>query len=387
MPYFHWTMPLRKGLCPRERFDPETKKRDAVEGSEGGIREEYKRYTFMKIVFMIAMVIALFLIAGYEITIGARDLSISDVYGILYDHITGKTHAFGTMEWIDDYTVWNHRLPRVAMGVIAGAGLAIGGAAMQSIVKNPLADPYTTGISSGAVFGVSVALVLGFSVGSSLGQYGIVLNAFIFGLIPVGIIVLVSRFGNMSPATLILSGVAISYLFRALSTFLLVSSDTDTIAHAYIWQIGTLKDAVWGDIPLMFAVTLIGVVFLILSSRKLNVLTLGDESAKSLGLDAEGFRIICLVIISVMTAAIVSFAGIIGFVGLVVPHIARMFLGGDNKYVIPASVIIGPVLLLAADTLARILIQPNELPVGIVMSFIGGPLFLLLILRQKKDVW
>jgi len=358
----------------------------ASETSESRM-EKYRKYVLVKIFFIVVMIAALIIIAGYAITIGARDLSILDVYSILYKHITGTVYDIGTQGFIDDYLVWNQRLPRVLMGIIVGVGLAVGGAAMQSVVKNPLADPYTTGISSGAVFGVSVALVLGFSVGSSIGQYGIVLNALVFGLIPVGIILLVSRFSNMSPATLILSGVAISYLFRAMSTLLLVASDSETIAHAYIWQIGTLKNAVWGDLPLMAFVTVLSSIFLILSSRKLNVLTLGDENAKSLGLDAEGFRIICLVIISVMTAAIVSFTGIIGFVGLVVPHIARMFLGGDNKYVIPASIIIGPVLLLAADTLARILVYPSELPVGIVMSFIGGPLFLFLIIRQKREVW
>ena len=351
------------------------------------MKEGYRRYIMMKLLFIILCILAVILIAGYGITIGARDLSILDVYRILYNHIRGATYIPGTLEWMDDYIVWNIRLPRVLMAIIAGAGLAVGGATMQSVVKNPLADPYLTGISSGAVFGVSVALVMGFTLGSSIGQYGIVMNAFVFGLIPVWVIVMVSRFTNMSPATMILAGIAISYLFRALSTLLLVGADVETISRAYIWQIGTLQNATWDGLLLMFIITTIGALFLMISSRKLNLLTLGDESAKSLGLDAEGFRVLCLIVISIITASIVAFTGLIGFVGLVVPHIARMALGSDNKYVIPTSVILGAALLLATDTFARIAIYPNELPVGIVMSFIGGPLFLLLIIRQKKEVW
>lgn len=356
-------------------------------GENNQLKENYKKYTFRKVLF-IAICLALIIIAaGYGATIGAREIGFFDVYGIIFDHLRGMTYPLGSVEWWDDYIIWDQRLPRILMAVIAGASLAIGGAAMQSLLKNPLADPYTTGISSGAVFGVTIALVLGLSITSSIAQYGIVLNAFLLGLAPVGVIVLVSRFSNSSPATMILAGVALSYLFRSLSTLLMVSTDVETLATAYLWQIGTLEDATWSSLPLMFGITVIGSLFLTFTSRQLNLLTLGDESAKSLGLNADNYRLLCLVIIAVMTASIISYTGIIGFVGLVAPHIVRAIVGGDNKYVIPASMVFGALFLLLADVVARLVVSPAELPVGIIMSFIGGPLFLYIIIRQKKEVW
>lgn len=357
------------------------------DGAKAQLKEGYRRYTFRKIIFITTCIALAVVAAGYAATLGAREIAFFDVYRIIFDHIMGATYELGSVDWIDDYVIWNQRLPRVIMALIAGAGLAIGGAAMQSLVKNPLADPYTTGISSGAVFGVTIALVLGLSFTSSISQYGIVLNAFLLGLAPVGVIVIVSRVSNASPATMILAGVALSYLFRSLSTLLLVSTDADTIASAYLWQIGTLENASWSGLPLMFGVTVAGSLFLMFTSRQLNILTLGDESAKSLGLNAENYRILCLILIAVMTASIISFTGIIGFIGLVAPHVVRSLIGGDNKYVIPASMIFGAAFLLIADIAARSVVAPAELPVGVIMSFIGGPIFLYIIIRQKREVW
>lgn len=351
------------------------------------LRMEYRRHILWKMLIIILIVAAIFAVAGITLTLGGRDIGFTAVYRILLDHLGGAAYAIGTPAWWDDYIVWNVRLPRILVAVVAGAGLAVGGAAMQAVVKNPLADPYTTGISSGAVFGVAVALTLGFGAGTRIGSYGLMVNAFIFGLVPMTVIVLMSRFTKTSPATMILAGIAMTYMFSALSTLLLVTSDTETIQRAYLWQIGSLENATWSDVPLMFAVTLIGSIFLMLSTKKLNLLTLGDESAKSLGLDAENFRVLILVVLSVMTAAIIGSLGVIGFVGLVSPHIVRAAIGSDNRYLIPAAALFGALLMLAADLIARIVIHPGEIPVGLVMSFIGGPLFLLLILRSKKGVW
>ncbi|MDR0524115.1 MAG: iron ABC transporter permease [Candidatus Methanoplasma sp.] len=358
-----------------------------AEGEDTAFRDGYRRYTARKLLFIACIALGIFIVSGVALTIGGRDIGFFQVYGIALDHLGGATYAQGSSEWWDDYIVWNIRLPRIAMAIVAGAGLAVGGAAMQAVVKNPLADPYTTGISSGAVFGVAVALVLGFSASSGFGGYGLVVNAFLFGLIPAGAIIFISRFSSASPVTIILAGIALSYLFTALSTLLLVTANTETLQQAYLWQIGTLQGAVWSDLPLMAAATLAGSVFMMLSTKKLNLLTLGDDSAKSLGLDAEGFRMLILVALSMMTASVIGFTGIIGFVGLVSPHIMRIFLGSDNRYILPASAMFGALFLLAADLASRMLIYPGEIPVGIVMSFVGGPLFLLLIITSKKGVW
>ncbi|NLU46229.1 MAG: iron ABC transporter permease [Euryarchaeota archaeon] len=351
------------------------------------LKKEYRHHIVWKMSFIALIVAAIFAAAGVTLTLGGRDIGFVEVYRILFDHLGGVAHVTGTPAWWDDHVVWNVRLPRILVAIVAGAGLAVGGAAMQAVVRNPLADPYTTGISSGAVFGVAVALTLGFGAGTRIGSYGLMVNAFIFGLVPMTVIVLMSRFTKTSPATMILAGIAMTYMFSALSTLLLVTSGTETIHRAYLWQIGSLENATWSDVPLMFAVTLIGSIFLMLSTKKLNLLTLGDESAKSLGLDAENFRVLILVVLSVMTAAIIGSLGVIGFVGLVSPHIVRAAIGSDNRYLIPAAALFGALLMLAADLIARIVIHPGEIPVGLVMSFIGGPLFLLLILRSKKGVW
>jgi iron complex transport system permease protein len=351
------------------------------------LRENYHSYTMRKLLFIAVTIIAIFIIAGAALTLGGRDIGFVQVYQILFDHIMGATYTPGTEEWWDDYIVWSVRLPRILIAIVAGAGLAIGGAAMQVVVKNPLADPYTTGISAGAVFGVAIALVLGFTAGSTIGDYGLVINAFLFGLIPAGVIIIISKFTNTSPATMILAGIAMSYMFTALSTLLLVTANTETIQQAYLWQIGSLENVNWSDLPLMFVITLIGGIFMMFSTKKLNILTLGDDSARSLGLDAENFRILVLIILSVMTASVIGFIGIIGFIGLISPHIVRIFLGSDNKFVLPASAIFGAAFLLMADLISRVIVYPGEVPVGVIMSFIGGPLFLILILRSKKEMW
>ncbi|WP_400203454.1 FecCD family ABC transporter permease [Candidatus Methanomassiliicoccus intestinalis] len=351
------------------------------------LKEEYHGYVFKKIIFIIFCCLVVLIVAGIAATLGGRDIGFFEVYELIYNHLCGVSYPSGSVEWWDDYAVWNIRLPRIIMAVIAGVALAVGGVAMQSVMNNPLADPYTTGISSGACFGAIAALVMGLTISSVLGQYGIVTNAFLCGLVPALIIIFISRYSNGSPATMILAGTAISYVFNALNTLVLVSSDADDISAAYLWQIGSLDGASWGDLPLMFVITLMGSVFIGLSARKLNVLTLGDNSAKSLGLDAANFRMILLILLSVMTAAIVCYTGIIGFVGLVAPHIVRMVIGADNRYLIPASMAFGAALLLSADVIARVIVSPSSLPVGVIMAFLGGPLFLYLILKKKKEVW
>lgn len=352
--------------------------------SSEDMKEQYHSYILRKILFIIFCVSFVIVLGGYALTIGGREIAHFDVYIILWEHLNGVTHPRGSPEWWDDYIIWDVRLPRILMAIIAGIGLSVCGATMQSMLKNPLADPYTTGMASGAVFGAVVAIVLGMSFTTAMGMYGIVGNAFIGGLIPAFVIITISKFTRSTPATIILAGIAISYMFNALKTLLLITTDVENIQTAYIWQIGTVQDAVWADLPLMFSITLMGSIFLFYTSRQLNLLILGDESAKSLGLNVSQFRTVCLILLSIMIASIVSFTGIIGFVGLVAPHMVRMVLGADNRFIIPGSMALGAALLLAADVVGRTIVAPGELPVGIIMSFIGGPIFLYLIIRQKK---
>jgi iron complex transport system permease protein len=348
------------------------------------IDKEYKKYIMNKWILIIVCILATISMVGISITIGDYPIGIGEAYRILWDHLTNNIST-DTIGVIKDHVVWNLRLPRILIAIIAGVGLAVAGAAMQSTLKNPLADPYTTGISSGAAFGATLAICYG--TGFATGNASIVLNAFIFSLIPTAMIIIISAVKKVSPVSMILAGIAVMYIFNAMTTVLRLWADPDSLAAVYRWQVGSFEGLNWGDIPLMFAVTVVGSLFIFLVSNKLNVLATGDENAKSLGINASEMRIICLLVVSLVTASIVSFTGIIGFVGIVAPHVVRIFIGSDNRYLIPASAAFGAALLLAADLIGRTIISPAVLQVGVVTAFLGGPLFLYLIIRQKKETW
>ncbi len=349
-------------------------------------KEEYHRYIFRKILYISVLAVAVFLCAGYSITLGGRDIGMLDVYRVLFDHIMGAEYELATPEWWDDYIVWDLRLPRVLVAIVAGMALSVCGTVIQSMVKNPLADPYTTGISSGAVCGVAIALVLGLTASATDSDLGVLINAFLFGMIPAGVIILLSRGKSVSPATIILCGIAMSYLFSAFSTLLMLVSDAETIANIYKWQIGSLEGVTWKTLPLMTFFTVAGSIISLILANRLNILSTGDNNAKSLGLDVDTIRTICLVVTSLMTAAVTCYIGIISFLGLVAPNLTRMIIGSDNKYLIPASMLAGSAILLLADTASR-LITSASVPVGVVMSFIGGPIFLIIILINRREVW
>jgi len=350
------------------------------------VEEQYFSYIWKKVLLCIVMLVALIIITGIALTYNGYDeIGFFESYRYIFDHLMGKTYTFRSYEWNVDYILWNRYLPRILMAIIAGVALAMSGVAMQSLMNNPLADPYTVGISDGACFGAVAALVVGFGT-ASLGQsLGLVTSAFICGLVPAFVIIFLARIVTLTPATSILVGVALSYIFSGLESALMVTTDTDTLAAAYLWQIGSIGGTTWNDLLFPFVISVICSIFLMFSSNKLNLLALGDDSATSLGLNVDNFRTLTMIIVSVTVAAIVSFCGIIGFVGLIAPHIIRMLIGGDNKYLIPASMLCGALFIQFADLLARVLIYPDELRVGLICSIIGAPIFLYIILKKKKN--
>lgn len=356
----------------KEAPDPSTK--------TGAMISEYRNYVWRKYLFIIAMCVIAFVVGVYSLTLGGYETSFLDTLQTLFNHITGNV----TDETADHF-IWNLRLPRVLLGVLTGVGLAIVGSTMQSVLKNPLADPYTTGISSGASFGATLAIIVGFSfVG---GDFAIIVNAFIFSLIPVGVILMLSKMRHASPTTMILSGIAVMYIFSSLTTFIQLRADPDDLKYVYTWGVGSLGYASWDMLPICFAFTSVGVAVMMIMAAMLNVLSSGDDTAKTLGLDASKFRIIGLLVASLTTAGLVSFTGPIGFVGLVAPHVARIFVGSDNRFLLPASAAFGTAMLLLADMLGRVIVAPGVLQVGVVMAFIGGPVFLWILMRQKSEVW
>lgn len=356
---------------------------------EVSFKEEYRRHVSFKIIVIAFFAILTIILFFVSITVGTRDLTIEQVYSLLFDHLSGVTYDIRTQYdlWFDDNIVWNYRLPRAIFAIIAGASLSVAGVAMQSVMKNPLADPYTTGISSGALLGVAISMILGFRAGSGgMDGFGTVLNSMIFSMVPVAMIYLLSPMMR-SPATLILAGTAVSYLFSSLTSILLVTTDTETLAHVYRWQVGSFTDLSWDAIPLVFVICVVGTSLLMLLSGKLNLMTMEDKDAKALGLDSEKLRLLCLLVLSFMAASIISYAGIIGFVGLVIPHMVRLAIGSDTRFVIPASLGIGAAFMLGCDIISRAVDVSASIPVGVVTSFIGSPIFLYLIIRQKRGMW
>jgi len=355
----------------------------AVVSDRDALKREYYRALSKRLILLTVCIIGILLFIGLFSLSVFDSITLQETYEIIWNHIIGNNdYEPRSMEWWADRYIWNRSIPHILVAVIAGCSLAICGALMQSLMANPLADPYTTGISSGACFGAVTAIITGITFSSISGEMGIVTNAFIGAMIPALIIILISARVRMTPATIILIGTGISYFFNSMVTYLMITTDADTLKTAYIWQIGSLDGMTWDSVPLMFAVTFVGTILVLLSWRKLNLMSLGDESAVSLGLDVHKFRILCLILMSLMTAGVVSYVGIIGFIGLVAPHIVRMVIGGDNKYVIPLSMAVGTLLLLFADYVAM---QFTNLPVGVVMSLIGSPVFLILILYNRKS--
>ncbi|MDO5862417.1 MAG: iron ABC transporter permease, partial [Thermoplasmata archaeon] len=318
---------------------------------EGDVREDgdfrdqivdYDKALWKKIVFICVCVIAAFLVAGYALTVGEFSISFLDTYVTLWNHINGTI-----VDTRADFVVWDYRLPRILTGILSGAGLAAAGAVMQTILRNPLADPYTTGLSSGASFGATLAVGLGISVAGA--SYAIVMNAFIFSLVPIAVIIFVSKLKSATPTTMIMAGIAVMYIFNAINTMIRLWLDPDTQAYLYSWSVGSLESSSWDEIGIMAFLTIVIIAILIILARRLNVLSTGDELSRSIGVNPETMRMIALILVSLLTAGIVSFTGLIGFVGLVCPHIARIFVGSNNRFLIPASAVFGSVLVLVAD--------------------------------------
>ncbi len=343
--------------------------------------ESYHRYVFRKWIFIAACILIAVVVIGVSLTIGDYGIGFFETYEIIIKHLLG---TITEEEELKEYIIITLRMPRIVIGLIAGAGLAVAGAVMQSILKNPLADPYTTGVSSGALFGATLAMTMGATL--STGQYPIVINAFVFSLIPMAVILVVSKLKNASPTVMIMAGIAVMYIFNAFTTVLKLWADPNDLATVYQWQVGSLSMAGWPAVPIMLVVTVAGVIMMQLASRKLNVLSTGDENAKAMGINVDRMRIICMSIVAMVSAVIVSFTGLIGFIGILAPHVVRLFIGADNRYLIPASAVFGSMLLILADLIGRTVIAPTVLQVGVITAFLGGPLFLWLIIR-KKSVW
>ncbi len=283
--------------------------------------------------------------------------------------------------------LYHLRLPRLLLGLFAGAGLAVSGTAMQGITRNPLVSPFTLGLSSAASFGASLAIVFQWTPfpGSRI---GIVFTAFIVSLLCAACVFLIAGKAGLSPVTLILTGLALSYLFSALSASVQFVSQEHQLSAVVSWTFGSLNGAQWPHTAVPGALVLLCLPILFLIVWPLNVMySNDDEVAVSLGVRPRLIRLISALVSVLLTSAIISFTGVIGFIGLVAPHISRMIVGVDHRYLLPHSALTGALLLVAGDTLGRTVLSPVQIPVGIVVSFIGVPIFVHLILRGRTGAF
>lgn len=276
------------------------------------------------------------------------------------------------------------RLPRLVIAFVAGIGLASAGACMQGITRNPLVSPFTVGISSAAAFGASIAIV--FLGATALnGQIVIVLCAFGAAMLCAALVYLVSAVSGMSPESMVLIGTALNYLFSAGSSTMQFFADEHQLSDVVQWTFGSFNGITWKEVGVVSLFVLVCVFLLQHFALQLNVMASGeDELVRGLGLNPTAIRILVGLLSILMTAAVISFTGVIGFVGLTGSHIARILVGNDHRFLIPFSGAVGAALLMVADTVGKVILAPVAIPVGIVVSFLGVPIFINLILTQKK---
>ena len=319
------------------------------------------------------------------VTIGSVNLSVGDVYGVIVYHLfgVGDASAFGDGTAKGDI-VWQVRLPRLVLAVAVGVALSVVGAVMQAVVRNPLADPYILGVSSGAELGATLAILLG--VGASLGSGYEGVMAFLgaFGA-SLAVLGMASVGGRATSVKLVLSGTALAAIFGAVSNFLLfvVNTNDGAVSAVVRWTMGSLAGADWDTNRLILVMAVVGALFFWTQWRCLNMMLLGDETAVTLGANLGRRRIVYLAIASLLVGFAVYAAGIIGFVGLVVPHVVRILFGCDHKKLLPISALVGAIFLLWSDVLCRVVLPHHEIPIGILTALVGAPVFVYLMARRR----
>ncbi|MBC3805410.1 iron chelate uptake ABC transporter family permease subunit [Acetobacterium fimetarium] len=344
------------------------------------VGENYNQYVGRKYLIILALAVMTFLMALYAISAGSADIPVTDVMKALLG-LGAPKNVLVTV---------NIRLPRILMAITSGVGLAAAGCVMQSILKNPLASASTLGISQGASFGAAIAIIY-FGGGTVMGNnadavtinnpYVTSICAFIASMFVTFVILGLSKARKASPETMILAGVALSSFFAGGTALLQYFSSDVQMAAIVFWTFGDLGRASISNISIAAVVTLAALIYFMFNRWNYNALECGEHTATGLGVNVSRVRLAGMTIASLSAATIVSFVGIINFIGLIAPHIMRRFVGNDYRFLLPASALMGALLLLVSDTFARLIISPVILPIGAITSFLGAPLFLYLIFK------
>ena len=334
-------------------------------------------------VVMVLLSVILVLSLMFAVTIGSTSIPFSDVYHVIFHKIFGVGDPSWGSGKIHD-VVWFIRLPRLILAAAIGMGLSICGVVMQAVVKNPLAEPYVLGISSGASLGATLAILLG--VGAALGNGYIGIMAFLgaFG-VSMGVIFLANIGGRANSVKLILAGTALSSICSAVSNFVLFvkNNSSGAVNAAVRWTMGSLAAAEWETNGMLLVISALGVLFFWSQYRTLNLMLLGDDCAGTLGVELAGRRLMYLLVVAAMVGVLVYQAGMVGFVGLIIPHGVRLLFGSDHRTLLPLAGLTGAVFLVWMDVLCRVVLPGNEIPIGILTALVGAPVFLALLARRR----
>lgn len=343
------------------------------------VEEGYLRYTGRKRLFLILMSAVVLTLSVLTIRVGATDLGYAEILRYLF---------FPDGSW-NSIVVWELRMPVILAGLLAGCTLGVAGSVMQSVLRNPLASPFTLGLSNAAAFGASLAIVFG--GGAVVGSYAaysvvseplmVTLFAFAFSMAATGVVVLLVKFTDASPESIVLAGLAISSIFSALLSMIQFMANDVALSNIVFWQFGSLDKVALRDLVPVLAVALPASVYFMTRSWSYNALEAGEEIAVGLGINIDRTRIAGLTVSAMVTAVTVSYLGIIGFVGLIGPHIVKRMVGNDSRYVLPGSMLVGGMVLLVSNLFATHAFY-TVIPVGIVTSAIGGPMFLYILIRR-----
>ena len=350
----------------------------SVESDAQAIARRYRRVVMQR--YLLAGIVLLCIVCSLllDFTLGPSGISVATLWHTLFDAASADA---GTR-----VIVWDLRLPFALMAVVVGLALGLAGAEMQTILNNPLASPFTLGVSSAASFGAALAIILGVGIPGIPDQWFISVNAFVFALMACFILDGISRWTRVATSGVVLFGIALVFTFNALVSMLQFVANEDTLQGLVFWTMGSIDRASWQKVGILFAVLAVVMPLSMLNAWKLTALRLGEDRAMSFGINVRRLRLTTLLRISILSALSVAFVGPIGFIGLVAPHIARLVFGEDHRFYLPASALIGALVLSLASIASKNLIPGAIIPVGIVTSLVGVPFFLSIILRHRGQV-
>ena len=346
-----------------------------------------KRHTLASCLVLLGLLVVSVILG---IGLGPVSIRFSDVYRVMFHRLsgifTGQTAPLESIRESTQNIVWFLRAPRVLLGALIGAALTLSGVGMQAFTKNPLAEPYVLGISSGASLGAVLAMLLGVSV-PVLGKLSVSMGAFVGALVSIMLVYLLAKSrGSVTPIRLILVGVAVSAMFQAFTNYIVYTAPDDAaVREATFWMLGGLGSAEWEDLPLLLCLVPPAFLLMLALSKSLNAMMMGDSSAITLGVNLNVVRNLLIVVTALLTASSVAVSGCIGFVGLVIPHLIRSVVGPDHRKLIPISTLTGAIFLIWVDVGARMIKPPAELPIGILTAFLGAPLFLWMIRVRRYE--